>query len=154
MSRLITIITSLPDKSLHPNARSHWAAKSGATKKQRRRTGDEATLARMNLAGKWLPVRSAMIGLHFKFMTNNNQKHDSDNAIAWSKASIDGLVDGGVLLDDNLLTYLPPHQTIVNKASEESLAITVENSTGCRLFILTDQEILEIEAELPDFFSG
>lgn len=148
---MITITTSLPPKELHPNNCCHWRVKARKTKEQRDRTAAEAKIqaSRQN----WRPVKAAIITLHFKFTSVNSQKHDPDNANAWAKASIDGIKDGGILHDDNKCTYLPPLQTIVKTAMEEQLEITVQDSTGCRLFVLTDEEVAEVEAAIPGFFT-
>jgi len=148
---MITITTSLPPKDLHPNKRPHHMVKARKTKQQRQRTAAEALIeARKH---KWRPARAAIILLHFKFTSENAQKHDGDNLVSWSKASIDGLKDAGILVDDNKVTYLPPLQTIVKTAMDEELEIQIQDSTGCRLFVFTDAEVAEVAEAIPGFFT-
>ena len=126
-------------------------AKARATKKQRQRTAAESAIEARKQ--NWRPIKAAIILLHFKFTSINSQKHDGDNLISYAKASIDGIKDGGILHDDNRCTYLPPLQTIVRSPMEEELVIQIQDSTGCRLFILSDEEVDEIESAIPGFWS-
>lgn len=99
----ILIELPMPSKDLSPNARVHWATKSRATKKCRQRSCLEALSLRHLLPDG--PLREATIRRKFYF--KDNRRRDSDNFSSMTKAYIDGLVDGKILIDDDRITYLP-----------------------------------------------
>lgn len=95
--RELTITILLPPKELSPNARCHWAKKAKAVKRYRE-LAHGCTLEA--LAGRRKPRwKSAEVVIRGYFPTA--RKPDADNFLAALKAAFDGIVDAGVLVDDN-----------------------------------------------------
>jgi crossover junction endodeoxyribonuclease RusA len=93
-----------PPKALHPNARSHWAAKATATKKARR-NGALATLEALDAAHdagfrKCVFATDGTLSATFYFPAI--RKRDDDSLVAWLKAYRDGVADA-LGIDDNRL---------------------------------------------------
>lgn len=103
----------LPPKELSPNFRGHWgqiySAKAWVKKDTAFAALHAAGEAGLNIA----PTASAVfetIMLRITFVFKDRRKRDYDNYVARSKAIIDGLVAGGVVVDDSSdrLRLLPP----------------------------------------------
>lgn len=116
----MTITLPLPPKSLHPNARPCWQAKARATKKAR---SEAALIARMAPDRPAEPWEKATVQATFYL----KRKQDSDNLVAWTKATLDGL-QGWIVVNDSGLTILPPIQ-IVGKDLDHRLELKVEETT-------------------------
>lgn len=91
MSSPIIIDLPLPPDCLHPNARPNRWAKAKATKATR----ELACLTARTLRPKQ-PMERACYRLVFRLP----RIRDYDGLGAWVKAQIDGLVDGGILVND------------------------------------------------------
>lgn len=108
---VVNVKLDLPPREAHPNARSDWRRRAAAIAKYRKACGEIAFAVRLEAAADY-PLPGAVVGLQYCFAPAARGKklreHDPDNLIAWAKAAIDGLVDGGVFADDRLLAYLPP----------------------------------------------
>ena len=102
----ITIELPMWPKELWPNSRVHWRVKARATKKYRE-SGYLAAIAARNLRLRDetlnLPWRSATVQSYCYFATR--RRRDPDNCLASLKGGFDGLVSGGILVDDDLLTH-------------------------------------------------
>lgn len=103
---MITITLPLPHKHLSPNARVHWGRKSDAAKSARRAAKYTAMAMLADLRMDAPRMTSARVEYRFYFKTR--ARHDADNAIASMKASLDGLTDAGLWVDDSRVTMLPP----------------------------------------------
>jgi Holliday junction resolvase RusA-like endonuclease len=112
----VTVTISLPPKQMHPNARCHWRAKLKPKAIQRQNAALAAGYASRVM------FRSATIQATFH-LGKRGKRHDSDNLIAWLKASIDGLQDAGVLADDSGVTWLPPAQVFGKSAGEDKMVV-------------------------------
>lgn len=98
----LLICISQPGQAAHPNARAHWAAKAKAVAKIR----EEAALGAMRLMGRNCPNwPKAWLRLSYGFPRAG--RRDPDNLIAWAKGVVDGLVDAGLMADDNAITWAP-----------------------------------------------
>lgn len=99
----VTIEVPIPPRSLSPNGRAHWHAK-GRAKRVQRDTSRLAALAAMgrNPQPRWHEATSKVT-----WYAKAARWPDADNAMGSLKAAIDGLVDAGVLIDDDRLTWLP-----------------------------------------------
>lgn len=104
MSESITIVLPLPHRALSPNARTHWTVKAGVTKKARR-LACEAVLAEDVKTAPWHQVEATE-----SFYYPNQRNRDERNAVAMLKPTYDGIVDAGLILDDNhaTLQHGPP----------------------------------------------
>ena len=123
MTEPIVIDLPLPPKVLHPNARPHWRAKAAATK--RARWAAKLVAASVRPA---VPLVRAGYELDFRLP----RKRDDDNLISWCKAYFDGLVDGGVLADDNHFRLRRVEQTSGRKATG--------GQYGVRILVYADEE--------------
>jgi crossover junction endodeoxyribonuclease RusA len=84
-----------PPPELSPNARVHWGTKKRATEKYRQ---DCYLVVRETWAQGWIPVCSTA---KVVFVVPDKRRRDLDNAMASMKAAWDGLVDAGLLVDDD-----------------------------------------------------
>ncbi len=95
MSESVLIALPLPPKGLYPNDRPHHQAKAQATKGYRR-TAYVLALAAGVESGPWelATVRAA-------FFFKADRRRDDVNFLAALKPAYDGLVDAGLLEDDD-----------------------------------------------------
>jgi crossover junction endodeoxyribonuclease RusA len=97
---LITLTLPWPAKELSPNARVHWAVKSGKTKRAR---GDAKYLC-MNALGilGYFPIAAAgqKLTVAFTFHPKDRRRRDVDNLISSTKAHRDGIADA-LNIDDS-----------------------------------------------------
>lgn len=110
------IILPWPNRVLHPNARSHWAAKAKAAKAYRKAAG-------------WLTKASGdtvdgmgAVDLHITFYPPNKRKHDLDGCLSAIKAGIDGVADA-LKVDDSRFTIRIEKGEII-KGGEVRIIIT------------------------------
>ena len=124
----LEIVIPLPPPATHPNssaARGHWSVKSNAAKKQRG-DGCWATLYAMQEAGiegrpHW---PAASIQATFHKPDPNAKRSDRDGLNAWLKATIDGIVDAG-LLDDDRGVLLQPAIELLGKQSDSERKVVL-----------------------------
>jgi crossover junction endodeoxyribonuclease RusA len=100
---IITIEFPIPPRILHPNARSHYMAKSRATKQYRNLVCLLALSASGNARPRW---ERATVSTTWFFQTRRGR--DGDNLIAWMKAGFDGLADAGIVSNDKFFRHEPP----------------------------------------------
>ena len=132
----IVVRMNLPPAEAHPNGRSHWRRRASAVATYRKSCGELAWATRHELAGTVAcPIDVAAIGLAYHFAPaargTRLRGHDPDNLIAWAKAAIDGLVDGGILADDRQLVYLPPTTQLTDVMSR--LEVSIQTDGICPL---------------------
>jgi len=91
------IVLAWPPRTLHPNARPHWATKSKAVKAYRSAAGwsTKASGDRVDGVGA--------VDLHITFYPPNKRKHDLDGCLSAIKAGIDGIADA-LGVDDSRFT--------------------------------------------------
>ncbi len=123
--RKITIkLDHLPNSSLLPNRmrREHWSARHYASSQARQ---EMSWLAKIQWKDQE-PMQKARISV--EFLVKDKRKHDADGLLSALKPSFDGLVDVGVLIDDDMkhleyglirATYGDKDQTIINVAEIE-----------------------------------
>ncbi len=91
-------IPFLPPGKLSPNARVHWSERSPAAAEFR-----EACrlycIDRRNQLKQWAPFVRPVMNLTFVF--GKDRRRDEDNMRTRFKPGLDGLVDAGLLIDDN-----------------------------------------------------
>jgi hypothetical protein len=126
------LVMPMPPKCLHPNSNSTWRAKIGPKKKTREASWLITEKYCREVFGKYPKWVDAVVRLEFFFGKQNCKKgghrrlHDRDNILAWAKNLIDGLQDGGLVEDDCGITYLPPHQEIIDSDEDFVLVIAWE----------------------------
>ena len=112
------IILGLPDKPLSPNSRTHWGARSKATKEHRTAAAHlaEIEIRQMRkalgendfkLTHKWERVFISPV-----FYFKDKRRRDRDNCSASLKAARDGICDAmkryGMVDDDDQFVPMPP----------------------------------------------
>lgn len=111
LAEAVTLWLPKLPRATHPNARSHWRAKAAATRQQR----SEAFLVAKEAIGlsTQFPWTAAQIDMtYFTIAT----LVDRQNLIGWGKASMDGLQDAGLILNDSGFTFGPVHVVRVKSA--------------------------------------
>ena len=100
----LTVTVGTPARTLSPNARCHWAVKFKAVKRARTEAWASAQVAmyEADVKGGW---KDATCEVHW--FARDARRREKDNCLASLKAVFDGLVDAGLLRDDNALTHLP-----------------------------------------------
>lgn len=119
--KLIITVEHLPYPELSPNARHHWAVKARAVKASREEIG---WLAKV----QWHddePMIKARIS--YEFHVKDRRVRDTDNLLnnLTIKSWVDGLVDVGVLLLDDM-EHLEIGSVRVLRADADGSIITVE----------------------------
>lgn len=103
---VIRLVLSFPSRDLHPNARVHWARKAKAVKAYR----TEAWAAALQLRlGRPMWRRASV---RTTFYVPNAHRRDPDGLASSCKAIFDGIVDAGVLADDDQLVIYPATLTV------------------------------------------
>lgn len=103
MSLPFRLVLRLPPKELSPNARPHWAAKARATKAYR----ELAWAVTKDALGRSKPMwNEATARATFYFAKAG--RRDRGNMQAMLKPAFDGMVDAGLMVDDENLVELPP----------------------------------------------
>jgi len=121
LSQQVTLDLPLPHKSLSPNARVHWAAKSKMTRRYR----GFAKLAAMQQLLPCHPWKSATVRCVFTFPCKRSR--DRDNMLSSMKAVFDGIADAGIVLNDSGFTHLPIEVTEPNKMKPGVMVIITES---------------------------
>lgn len=96
------IVLDLPPRELNPNSRTHWSKKAKAVKYYRQLAFIAARNAE-NRGRGW--DRAEVVTV---FYLPDRRRRDPDNLMASLKAAWDGIVEAGVLTDDNQLIIFPP----------------------------------------------
>lgn len=100
----ITVVLPLPPGGLSPNSRPHWGKKARAVKQYRTDAGlaCRAAMNAQGVEGGWVAASVLPVFYHA-----SRRRRDADNHGAALKAAYDGLVDAGLLVDDEGLVPLP-----------------------------------------------
>tara|TARA_R100000152_G_C6782033_1_gene218069 strand:- start:332 stop:706 length:375 start_codon:yes stop_codon:yes gene_type:complete len=105
MGDKIVIVTKIPSAALSANSRKHWRVKHKASKSIKESTAK--IVEREIEIQKPKGLRWHAIVLEAIYYHHVNRRRDPDNLVALLKYPIDGLVLGGLLLDDDLITLKP-----------------------------------------------
>ena len=93
MSYPLRLVLPIPPRELHPNARPHYRTKARLTRRCRERTRTETFALQ--------PPRLRRAVLHVHWFWPDKRPRDTFDACASLKAYIDGMVDGGAIVDDS-----------------------------------------------------
>lgn len=107
----IKIITKIPSAALSPNSRSHWRVKHKASKSVKKATAAGVHIALL-IDGKPEDLPWHEVELQATYYHKCKRRRDPDNLIALLKYPIDGLVMGGLLVDDDQITLKPVQRLI------------------------------------------
>lgn len=108
---MITVTLPFPPAALSPNSRKGWRAKAAAVQQYRYDCRIEAL---KQWREEWLA--SGIPQMHslkrpvygtLTFILKGKRRHDWDNLLASFKAGIDGIVDAGLLPDDDVRSWSP-----------------------------------------------
>jgi crossover junction endodeoxyribonuclease RusA len=104
MPDVLTVTIGVPQRVLSPNARCHWGVKARATKRARVEAwaATQVAMYEANVKGGWVEATAEV-----HWYARQDRKRDTDNCLASLKAYFDGIVDAGLLRDDNAITHLP-----------------------------------------------
>ncbi len=106
----IVITLPFPGPELSPNSRCGWRAKAKAVQAYRYECKIEGLQAKDEVRRKndgWAPVALLPAAVTITFILKDKRRHDWDNLLASFKAGIDGLVDAGLLPDDDVRSWTP-----------------------------------------------
>lgn len=87
----------LPDSAMSGHAKGHWRAKAATTKIMR----FQACAMAMGILGQTPAPKWKRAILILRFYLANNRRRDLLNLVNGVKAYIDGIVDAGVIVDDD-----------------------------------------------------
>ena len=113
------LVLPWPPKELSPNARVHWAVKSGAAKRQRRDACIAVKLAGWNAAA--LP--EGRLHLWIDFYPPTRRLPDDDNMLSRMKPARDGIADA-LGIDDRRFVSHPFVHSKPHKGGEVRIRIT------------------------------
>jgi hypothetical protein len=100
---VVTVVLPLPDRATHQNASSPGAFREKADAIRERR----ALACRTAQQCGWKP-RWARAVCEARFYFAVRRKRDTPQLVAWLKASVDGLQDAGLVVDDNGISIPEP----------------------------------------------
>ncbi len=95
----IVITLPFPPAELSPNSRCGWRAKAAAVQAYRYEC---KVLCRQETNGMTMPQYTTAT---ITFVLKDKRRHDWDNLLASFKAGIDGIVDAGLLPDDDVRSW-------------------------------------------------
>lgn len=118
----ITLTFSLPARHAHQNSRAHWKSLQRAVRAMRVEACQRGLQARLD-GGVWLPWKAATADV--RFFVPNRIRRDPTNLLAACKAFWDGLVDAGLLRDDDQLLVRQPALPQVDAARPRTEVIII-----------------------------
>lgn len=110
------ILLPWPDRVVHPNSRSHWRRRAGATKRMRKDAWLVAKEAKLSVGDG--PVHVALT-----FHAPDKRRRDLDGCIASCKAYLDGIADA-LGVDDNRFTLSASMSQICAHGGEVRIEVT------------------------------
>ena len=123
--KTIVEIPHLPDPTLNPNRRVHWGALADA-KRNAKQVMMSALMDNDNpVHVPNEPYEAAILKIEFVagFRDRQRKNRDMDNLLASAKPYIDGLVDGGVLVDDTAVRLR--YELVYRFGEEAKMVFTV-----------------------------
>ena len=123
--KTIVEIPHLPDSNLNPNKRVHWGALADA-----KRNAKQVMMSALKDNDNPVfipdePYESAILKIEFVagFRDRQRKNRDMDNLLASAKPYIDGLVDGGVIVDDTAVRLR--YELVYRFGDEAKMVFTV-----------------------------
>lgn len=107
---------------LSMNERTHWAPRAEKTRQWR-------TLARFTAAQHKLPTGLENVHITAHVHKTNNRSYDVHNLLPTMKAVIDGLVDYGLVDDDDNSRLIGPDMRHGTKRDQAGITITIKETT-------------------------
>ena len=107
---------------LNMNQRLHWAVKAERTRQWR-------TLARFTAAQAKIPTGLDRVHIMAYVHRTDNRSYDVHNLLPTMKAVIDGLVDYGLVDDDDNSRLIGPDMRHGTKRDQAGITITIKETT-------------------------
>lgn len=101
---MVTVSLPLPDRCLSPNARTHWAIRSKAAKRQHAVAFFE-TVEVLEMPGVTFQP-SETIGVRCRWFFRDRRRRDADNLLASMKHAFDGIAEA-LGVDDRTFVHWP-----------------------------------------------
>ncbi len=109
---MVTVSLPIPDRCLSPNARSHWAIRSKAAKRQHAVAFCETAevLHDLTIHGGTISRRdfrsAATLGVRCRWLFRDRRRRDADNLLASMKHAFDGIAKA-IEVDDRIFVHWP-----------------------------------------------
>ena len=101
---MVTVCLAIPDRCLSPNARSHWAVRSKAAKRQHAVAFFD-TVEVLEMPGvTFQPAQTH--GVRCRWFFRDRRRRDADNLLASMKHAFDGIAEA-VGVDDRTFVHWP-----------------------------------------------
>lgn len=126
----VKIIVEIPPAKLSQNARVHWHERARLTRIAKA-DGYAMTIVAMDEVGLIQP-RWSKARMHTTFYWASNRRRDVDNANSRLKATIDGIVQAGLIADDSyeVLTKEPPVFEVDKHNPRVEIVVEKQESEG------------------------
>lgn len=126
---MITLTLPFPPAGLSPNRirREHWSLRSELSKAYREecRLLTRQRLLQLGETKQTLPLKEP-VRARITFVIKDNRRRDMDNLFAAFKPAIDGMVDAGVLRDDDIWSV--SYQLSATKGLSAVVLVALEES--------------------------
>ena len=119
----ITITLPLPDSSMSGHAKGHWRGSANRTKLARNHAHVLALAAGVPAS----PFLQAVI--NFEFFVPDLCRRDTMNMMHGCKAYVDGIVDAGVMVDDDWKILAVGKTTVSVDRDNPRVEITIQEAT-------------------------
>jgi crossover junction endodeoxyribonuclease RusA len=123
--RTLTFYLPIPDKTLSPNARCHWAVKAKAVKAARAAAKIEACRV-LGDSGRPAPRWAKAKYTARLYTLPANRVRDPDNFIASLKSYLDGIADAQIVAKDRDLWPERPEFHLCTRMPRVEIVITAE----------------------------
>ena len=119
-----TITLPLPDGTTSGHAKGHWRSAAAKTKAMREYAWGECFQIKGHPSK---PYAKAII--HFAFFLASNRRRDTLNLMHGCKTYIDGIVDAGIIADDDWKTLSVGKATVSVDRDNPRVEITIVEAT-------------------------
>lgn len=116
------LVLPWPSRTLHPNARVHWAKKAEATREARA----EAKVRTIEAGWRALQLPEGRLHLWMDFYPPDRRRRDDDGLLASMKAARDGIAQA-LGIDDSRFVSHPYLKDEVRERGEVRIRITSES---------------------------
>nr|DAI63899.1 MAG TPA: Endodeoxyribonuclease RusA [Caudoviricetes sp.] len=116
-----TLVLPFASPPLRPNQRPHWSVRSRETRRVRSTTH---VLAK---AEKLAPRGSQAVVITTVWFARDRRRRDTNSLALFAKAAIDGLVDAGVLDDDDSLHLIEERYRIRHDPTNPRIELWIED---------------------------
>jgi Holliday junction resolvase RusA-like endonuclease len=121
------VTVAIPPRSLSVNSRVHWGVRAKATKNARVESWAQCQIAmhEQGVKGGWKGAKCQAT-----WFARDSRRRDRDNLLGMLKATFDGLVDGGLLIDDAGIIHYPLVLAVDSKRPRVELQLKETDGTA------------------------